>query len=237
MAWGSEHVVCRGKVFNEWSFEMRNRFQLPSVVVLTIVSLTGTVASAGTYVFDLPVPQQSLALGDPALTVPFSTSTTFESIESITVELFGVGEEGLKRLNTSEGSTDDSFAPPLSVRLSRIGTSPIGNWAELSTGHPSSIWHSDFGSFGGLRRIDVMPEVFDDFLDGNAEITFDSSNPFIAIGFDTIDILTPSVIHLESARVTIVGQAVPEPGSVVLVASVLLVTGCSVSGRGRLLVE
>ena len=212
---------------------MRSRFQLSSVVLLTTLWLTGTVASAGTYVFDLPVPQQSLAYGDAALTVPFSTSTKFESIDAITVELFGVGEEGLKRINTPEGSIDDVFAPPLSVRLSRLGSHPVGNYADLLSGEPSSIWHSDFGWFGGLRRIDVMPGVFDDFLDGDAEITFDSSNYFVTIGFNTIDILTPSVIHFGSARVTVVGQAVPEPSSVVLVVTVLLFAGCWVRSRGR----
>jgi hypothetical protein len=63
-------------------------------------------------------------------------------------------------------------------------------------------------------------------LDGEAEITFHSANDSVIVDFSSIDILTPSVIHLGSVRVTIIGQAVPEPGSVVLVTSVLLVAGC-----------
>lgn len=200
---------------------MTSRIQRCAIVLVAIFLLSSTDASAGSYVFDLPVPKQSLAYGDAALTVPFSTSTTFESIESITVELYGVGEDGLKRLNTPEGSFDSAFEPPLVVQLSRIGKAPFGNWALLLAGEPSDEWQADFGWIGNIRLTDTWPDAFDDFLDGDAEISFDSSNAFFTVGFNTIDIVTPSVIHLESARVTIVGQAVPEPGSVVLVASIL----------------
>jgi hypothetical protein len=211
---------------------MRSRFQLPSVVLITTLWLTTPVASAGTYVFNLPVPQQTLTYGDPRLTVPFSAGMEFSSIQSMEIEVVGTSDYGVERVERGDVIVEKSFPPPLIIGLSREIGWDLDFWPFFNENSSGSRWRFAHVEIAptvelGLPSPGNYPSSFTDFLDGEGFISFEHGS------LRPIDIVTPSIIHLKSARVTIYGQAVPEPGSEVLVVSALFVAGCWVRGRGR----
>jgi hypothetical protein len=240
---------------------MRCRYQLQCLAILMASSLTGTAASAGTYVFDLPVAPQTLSDGGPALIVPFSPGIQFHSIESVTVDILGTQVDGWVR--TVSRTPDPTLVVPSfpSIDLSPVlpPFQPHGNglndlpepyplretiierfvapalgvgitapdiygiWKEGERDEQAgpNTWRASFAA--GLYSVPrISSRSFDGFKDGVAEITLSSVLPLFSDWDTDHDILSPSAFHLDAVRVTIVGQAVPEPASVVvLVASVL----------------
>lgn len=199
---------------------MRSLGTLATLVLAAVTALVASSSPAATISFELPQLNGLLTYGAEPVSASFDAGMRFSSIASVEIKLTGHGENGTLRIISPDNTRETSFAPPLGVALPKQSGVYTSSWTEAAP----NAWRTAFGA----PYSTLIAGYFDHLLDGQGEIMLYSSDAFVTIGFDELEIVEPSQIEITEAAITIIGTPAPEPASSALLLSAL-VGGASVA--------
>lgn len=200
---------------------MRSLGTLATLILAAATALATSSLPAATISLELPQLNGLLTYGAEPVSASFDAGMRFSSIASVEIELTGHGENGTLRIISPDNTRETSFAPPLGVALPKQSGVYPSSWTEAVP----NAWRTEFGA----PYSTLIAGYFDHLLDGQGEIMLYSSDAFVTIGFDELEVVEPSQIEITEAAITIIGTPAPEPASSALLLSAVL--GGSVAAR------
>lgn len=181
------------------------RLGILAISLLATTSIGPSIAPAATVTFELPELNGLLTYGAEPVSATFNAGRRFASITSIEVAITGLGENGTLRIISPDSTRETAFEPPLGIALPKQSGVYPSHWAEPAV----DAWRTSFGA----PYTTYFADYFDHLLDGQGELVLYSSDAFVTTGFDSLEIVEPSLIEITAAAITITGTPAPEPAT------------------------